>query len=74
MKMERMYKVDAVTVDGMGLVREIMDDRADADEMFRRLQADGTSPVDDVGRAMVLTLSEMVHGEWVVISRRTVSP
>lgn len=72
--MDRMYRVEAATVDGLGLVREMTDDRAEADALFRRLQAEDTSPVNDVGRAIVLTMCEMVHGEWVVISRRMVSP
>ena len=57
---------------GLRLVMEFCDDRKDADELYRGLQAEDTILAGCGYGAVVIALDEMCNGEWTNASTKLV--
>lgn len=69
------FRVTAVpsTDKGFRLINESYDDRKDAEEMLRQLFGDDTV-LDGCGyRSVVVSLDELVNGEWTNVSSKLVT-
>ena len=58
---------------GNWLVREFFDDRKDADEMYRSLQAEDTKLIGCGFSAVVIAIDEISNGEWTNINTKLVT-
>ena len=57
---------------GLRLIMEFYDDRKDADELYRQLQADDTILAGCGYGAVVIALDELCNGEWTNTSTKLV--
>lgn len=58
---------------GFRLVRELYDDRKDADECVKQLCADDSVLIGCGHKGVVISLEELSNGEWVLVNSKLVT-
>lgn len=68
------FRVKLSTVDGSPLSVELIDDAREADDYFRQVQKDETLFDDMPFTVLLLSMEELCHGEWVMVSSKIMRP